>query len=48
VDRTQRIVDDPEELAEVTWRKFADLEELMPYGVFEPVVQHLQLVLPIT
>jgi hypothetical protein len=34
--------------AEVAWRKSADLEELMPYGVFEPVVQRLQCVCPIS
>jgi 8-oxo-dGTP diphosphatase len=42
---TQVIVGDPEELAEVAWCQLADLDELMPYGVFDPVVEHLQRVL---
>lgn len=35
-------VGDPEELAEVAWRNLRDLDELMPYGVFEPVAEHLR------
>jgi hypothetical protein len=39
------IVGDPDELAEVAWRKLPELDELMPYGVFELVTEHLQRVL---
>lgn len=42
---THVIVGDPDELAEVAWRKLPELDELMPYGVFEPVTEHLQRVL---
>lgn len=42
---TDVIVGDPEELAEVVWRDLADLDELMPYGVFEPVAEHLRVAL---
>lgn len=42
---TRVVVGDPEELAEVAWRDIADLDELMPYGVFDPVAEHLQRVL---
>jgi 8-oxo-dGTP diphosphatase len=45
VNGTRVIVGDPEELAEVAWRKLPELDELMPYGVFEPVTEHLQRVL---
>jgi 8-oxo-dGTP pyrophosphatase MutT (NUDIX family) len=41
---TQVTVGDPEELAEVAWRELADLDELMPYGVFDPVSDHLRRV----
>lgn len=41
VNGTDVVVGDPEELAEVAWRSLADLDELMPYGVFEPVAEHL-------
>lgn len=39
---TDVVVGDPEELAEVAWRSLAELDELMPYGVFEPVAEHLE------
>lgn len=42
---TDVIVGDPEELAEVVWRPLSELDELMPYGVFEPVGEHLKSVL---
>jgi 8-oxo-dGTP pyrophosphatase MutT (NUDIX family) len=39
------IVGDPEELAEVSWRPLSELDELMPYGVYEPVGEHLRVAL---
>jgi 8-oxo-dGTP pyrophosphatase MutT (NUDIX family) len=45
VNDTQIVVGDPDELAKVAWRGLADLDELMPYGVFEPAANHLQRVL---
>jgi len=42
---THVVVGDPEELVAVAWRPLADLAELMPYGVFDPVMDHLKAVL---
>lgn len=42
VNGTQVVVGDPDELAEVAWRKLDELDELMPYGVFDPVMEHLR------
>jgi len=38
---TDVIIGDPEELAEVAWRSPTELDDLMPYGVFQPVAEHL-------
>ena len=42
VNGTDVVVGDPEELVEVAWRSPEDLDELMPFGVFEPVADHLR------
>jgi 8-oxo-dGTP diphosphatase len=39
VSGTQVVVGDPKELAEVSRRRLDELDELMPYTVFEPVVR---------
>jgi hypothetical protein len=40
VNGTHVIVADPEELAEGPGARLPELDELMPYGVFEPVSEH--------
>lgn len=42
VSGTDVVVGDPDELVEVVWRPLSELDELMPYGVFEPVAEHLR------
>jgi hypothetical protein len=39
VSGTQVVVGDPKEVAEVSRRRLDELDELMPYTVFEPVVR---------
>lgn len=41
VDGGDATVADDEELAEVRWATLADLPELVPYGLFEPVQAYL-------
>lgn len=38
-------VADEDELAELKWAALADIPELVPYGLFEPVQEHLDSVL---
>lgn len=45
VEGEARVADD-EELAEIAWARLNQLPNYVPYGLFEPVQRHLDVVLP--